>query len=177
MKYHELEITGYRKSKRVGRGIAAGRGKTAGRGTKGQKARAGSSAKPGFAGGSNPLMQKLPKLPGFRSHRAPAENVYTGQLERFGGKTVDANMLAEAGLISSPYVRVKLLVKGDLTKKVTVKLPAASEPAVAVVEKAGGSFERVARLGRPKTSAKSKGAKTPKAEEAAKPKKPAASTE
>jgi large subunit ribosomal protein L15 len=154
MKYHELQVSSYRTRKRVGRGIAAGRGKTAGRGTKGQKARTGSSAKPGFAGGSNPLMQKLPKLPGFRSHRVAAENVYTGQLERFGGKTVDATVLAEAGLISNPYVTVKLIVKGELTKKVTVKLPAASVQAVAAVEKAGGSFEQTARLGRPKTSTK-----------------------
>jgi large subunit ribosomal protein L15 len=154
MKYHELKTTSYRKSKRVGRGIAAGRGKTAGRGTKGQKARAGSSAKPGFAGGSNPLMQKLPKLPGFRSHRAPAESVYTGQLEQFGGKTVDAKVLADAGIISNPYVRVKLVVQGGLTKKVTVKLPLASQAAIAVVEKAGGSFEETARLSRPKTAEK-----------------------
>jgi large subunit ribosomal protein L15 len=154
MKYHQLQTTSSRKAKRVGRGISAGRGKTAGRGTKGQKARAGSSAKPGFAGGSNPLMQKLPKLPGFRSHRVPAENVYTGQLEQFGGKTVDAKVLAEAGLASSPYVRIKLLAKGELTKKVTVKLPAASGPAIAAVEAAGGAFEETARLQRPKTSAK-----------------------
>ncbi|HVI60876.1 MAG TPA: 50S ribosomal protein L15, partial [Candidatus Saccharimonadales bacterium] len=137
----------------VGRGIAAGRGKTAGRGTKGQKSRAGSSAKPGFAGGSNPLMQKLPKLPGFRSHRTPAETVYTGQLEQFANKTVSAETLAEAGLISNPYVTVKLLVKGNLAKKVTVKLPAASASAVAAIEKAGGSFEPTARLSRPKTKA------------------------
>src|SRR5688572_29431933 len=104
MKYHQLTSSKNRKARRVGRGIAAGRGKTAGRGTKGQGARAGSSAKPGFAGGSNPLMQKLPKLPGFRSHRTPPENVYTGQLEQFGGKTADAHALAKAGLISSPYV-------------------------------------------------------------------------
>jgi large subunit ribosomal protein L15 len=154
MKYHELQTTSYKTRKRVGRGIAAGRGKTAGRGTKGQKARAGSSAKPGFAGGSNPLMQKLPKLPGFRSHRTPAENVYTGQLGQFSGKTVDAHVLAEAGIISSPYVRVKLIVKGELTKKVAVKLPAASVTAIAAVEKAGGSFEKVERLGRPKVSDK-----------------------
>ncbi|HEX5744332.1 MAG TPA: 50S ribosomal protein L15, partial [Candidatus Saccharimonadales bacterium] len=126
-------------------------GKTAGRGTKGQKARAGSTAKPGFAGGSNPLMKKLPKLPGFRSYHAAAETVYTGQLERFGGKTVDAKALAEAGLISSPYVKVKLIAKGELTKKVAVKLPAASASAVDAVQKAGGSFEQTARLGRPKT--------------------------
>lgn len=156
MKYHELQTESYRTRKRVGRGIAAGRGKTAGRGTKGQKARAGSSAKPGFAGGSNPLMQKLPKLPGFRSHRTAAENVYTSQLERFGGKTVDAKVLAEAGIISNPYVRVKLIVKGDLRKKVAVKLPAASEAAIAAVESAGGTFEKTARLSRAKTSVKSK---------------------
>lgn len=156
MKYHELQISRSKSSKRVGRGIAAGKGKTAGRGTKGQKSRAGSSAKPGFAGGSNPLMQKLPKLPGFKSHRPVIENVYTGQLEQFSGKTVDAAVLAEAKLISNPYVTVKLITKGDLTKKVIVKLPKASASAIAAVQKAGGSFEQTARLSRPKTSAKTK---------------------
>ncbi len=155
MKFNELQTTPSKSSRRVGRGIAAGLGKTAGRGTKGQKARACSSAKPGFAGGPNPLMQKLPKLPGFKSHRVAPENVYTGQLEQFGGKTVTAETLAEAGLISNAYVSVKLLSKGDLTKKVTVKLPKASATAIEAVEKAGGSFEKTARLGRPKT-AKSK---------------------
>ena len=154
MKYHELQTTKQKQSTRVGRGIAAGRGKTAGRGTKGQGARTGSKAKPGFAGGSNPLMQKLPKLPGFRSHKPKAETVYTGQLEQFAGKTVDASVLAEAGLISNAYVTVKLLVKGDLTKKVTVKLPKASATAIAAVQKAGGSFEAAKRLQRPQTAPK-----------------------
>ncbi|HEY5152791.1 MAG TPA: 50S ribosomal protein L15 [Candidatus Saccharimonadales bacterium] len=154
MKYHELQLSKDKNRKRVGRGIAAGKGKTAGRGTKGQKSRTGSSAKPGFAGGSNPLMQKLPKLPGFRSHKTAPENVYTGQLEQFGGKTVDANVLAEAGLISSPYVKVKLITKGELTKKVTVKLSSASESAIAAVQAAGGTFEPVQRLARAKTSTK-----------------------
>lgn len=161
MKYHELQISRSKSSKRVGRGIAAGKGKTAGRGTKGQKSRAGSSAKPGFAGGSNPLMQKLPKLPGFKSHRPATENVYTGQLEQFSNKTVDATTLAEAKLISNPYVTVKVLTKGELTKKVTVKLPKASASAIAAIQKAGGSFEPTHRLGRPKTSANAaKAAKT-----------------
>ncbi|MEK7594715.1 MAG: 50S ribosomal protein L15 [Patescibacteria group bacterium] len=154
MKFHELNLTKSKNRKRVGRGISAGKGKTAGRGTKGQGARAGSSAKPGFAGGSNPLMQKLPKLPGFRSYRTAPENVYTGQLEQFGGKTVDAQVLADAGIISNAYVKVKLIAKGDLTKKVTVKLPAASAVAIEKVQSAGGSFEKTARLSRPKTSTK-----------------------
>ena len=153
MKYHQLRAVKPRPGKRVGRGIAGGQGKTAGRGTKGQKSRTGYSANPGFAGGSNPLMQKLPKLPGFRSYHTAAETVYTGQLESLG-LSIDAHRLAQAGLISNPYVVVKLLVKGDLTKKVTVKLPQASMNAITAVEKAGGSFERTARLQRSNTSTK-----------------------
>lgn len=154
MKFNELKANKNKTTKRLGRGISSGKGKTAGRGTKGQGARTGSSKKPGFAGGSNPLMQKLPKLPGFRSYRSPAENVYTGQLDQFANKTVDASALAAAGLISSPYVKVKLITKGELTKKVTVKLSAASESAIAAVESAGGSFVKSARLSRDKTSTK-----------------------
>jgi len=154
MKYHELNLKAAKAPKRVGRGIAAGQGKTAGRGTKGQGSRTGSKAKPGFAGGSNPLMQQLPKLPGFKSHRTAPEVVYTGQLDQFAGKTVDAETLAQAGLISHAYVSVKLIRKGEVTKKVTVKLTKASESAVAAVQAAGGSFEPTARLQRPVTSTK-----------------------
>ncbi len=156
MKYHELTTSKNKSAKRVGRGIAAGQGKTAGRGTKGQGSRTGSSAKPGFAGGSNPLMQKLPKLPGFNSHRTPPENVYTGQLDQFANKTIDSTVLASAKLISNPYVKVKLILKGEVTKKVTVKLTGASQSAIAAIESAGGTFESVPRLGRPKTSKNAK---------------------
>ena len=147
MKYNELTLTAKKSNKRVGRGIAAGQGKTAGRGTKGQRSRTGSSRKPGFAGGQLPVMQRLPKLPGFRSIRVPAETVYTGQLDAIKG-TVDNITLAEAGITSSPYVRVKLVVKGDVTKKVTVKLQAASETAIAAVTKAGGTFAKTPQVKR-----------------------------
>lgn len=149
MKFNELQTTRVKQSRRVGRGIAAGQGKTAGRGTKGYGARTGSKARPGFTGGQNPLMQKLPKLPGFRSHKVAAETVYTGQLEVLGSKTVTTESLANAGLISSPFVRVKLLLKGDLTKALTVELQGASANAVAAIESAGGSFKKVLRQGRP----------------------------
>jgi large subunit ribosomal protein L15 len=150
MKYNELQIEKNKAPKRVGRGIAAGQGKTAGRGTKGQMSRTGSHKKPGFEGGQNPLMQRLPKLHGFNAHRIAAEEVYTGDLNQFAGKTVDSFTLSEAGLISSPFVRVKLLLNGeDLTKKTTVKLDGASAGAIAAVQKAGGSFEKVARTARP----------------------------
>ena len=149
MKFHELQVKSKGSPKRVGRGIAAGQGKTAGRGTKGQRSRTGSSRKPGFAGGQLPLMQRLPKLPGFRSIRVPAENVYTGQLDAIKG-TVDNFSLAEAGITTSPYVRVKLVVKGDVSKKVDVKVQAASEAAIAAVQKAGGSFTETPQVKRSK---------------------------
>ena len=161
MKFNDLTVSKNRSAKRVGRGIAAGQGKTAGRGTKGQKARTGSSRKPGFEGGQNPLMQRLPKLHGFKSHHTKPENVYTGQLSAVKGKTVDNFALAEAGLVTNPHVSVKLLVKGEVSKAVTVKLQAASENAIAAVQKAGGTFTRVGRVERPVT-------KKSKAEKAAK---------
>jgi large subunit ribosomal protein L15 len=98
-------------------------------------------------------MQLLPKLRGFNSSRVRSETIHTGQLEQYASKTVDAALLSENGHISSPYVVVKLLVgKGELTKKVVVKLQAASATAVEVVQKAGGSFEVVPRAMRSQTN-------------------------
>lgn len=153
MKYNELQSAHKSSPKRVGRGIAAGQGKTAGRGTKGQGSRTGSSKKPGFEGGQNPLMQRLPKLHGFRSFKVAAENVYTDQLDNIKG-TVDNAAVAAAGLVSSPYVKVKLLHRGPVTKKVSVSLQGASQPAIEAVQKAGGSFSVTARQPRPVTSTK-----------------------
>jgi large subunit ribosomal protein L15 len=167
MKFHELKVASKGSPKRVGRGISAGQGKTAGRGTKGQRSRTGSSKKPGFAGGQLPLMQRLPKLPGFRSIRVPMENVYTGQLDAIKG-VIDNFSLADASVTSSPYVRVKLVVKGDVTKKADVKLQAASEAAIAAVQKAGGTFAAVDQVKRSKLD------KNEKTEMAAKPARPAA---
>ncbi len=156
MKIHELQTGKKQTSKRVGRGIAAGGGKTAGRGTKGQSSRTGGKVRPGFEGGQNPLYMRLPKLPGFRSNRPKAELVYTGQLDQFAGKTADNFTVANAGLTSSPYVKVKLISNGEVTKKVTVKLQAASESAVAAVQKAGGSFAKTPQVGRSKQAKEDK---------------------
>lgn len=143
MKFHELQVDAKQNKKRVGRGISAGQGKTAGRGTKGQKARTGSSIRATFMGGQGPLMQRIPKHRGFKSLRVPAQVVYTSALEVFAGKTADMTSLFEAGLISSPFQAVKIILQGELKGKVTVKAPNASKGAVAAIEKAGGSFEKV----------------------------------
>jgi large subunit ribosomal protein L15 len=163
MKYNELQIDSHRRASRVGRGISAGQGKTAGRGTKGQKSRTGKTRRPGFEGGQNPLMQRLPKLRGFRSYKTKMELVYTGDLNDLKG-TVTNESVAAAGLVSSPYVRVKLVQRGELSAKVTVSLQAASQGAVEAIQKAGGSFSVVAQQGRQAKVA---------AEEIAKPKRAA----
>lgn len=149
MKFNELSITKNKKATRVGRGISAGKGKTAGRGTKGQGARKSGGVRPGFEGGQMPLYMRIPKLRGFRSLRTPATNVNTGQLETLNKSVVDTKVLAEAGLIENPYLKVKLIAKGDLSKKVAVKLQAGSASAIQAVEKAGGSFEVTAQVKRP----------------------------
>ena len=143
MKIHELNATPNKKNKRVGRGIAAGQGKTAGRGTKGQKARTGKKLRPGFEGGQLPLMMRLPKLKGFKSVRTPAQVVYTSQLEKFAGKTVDNMVLAEAGVVATAYHNVKIVLKGELSAAVTVKVQGATKGALEAIQAAGGTFEKI----------------------------------
>jgi large subunit ribosomal protein L15 len=156
MKYNQLQAKATKKTNRVGRGIAAGQGKTAGRGTKGQMSRTGSKKNPGFEGGQNPLLQRLPKLRGFTSHKTMAEVVYTGQLNALSDKVIDSQVLAQNNLISSAYVRIKLISKGEVTRKFDVKLNSASESAISSISSAGGSFVKVAILDRPVTSNKKK---------------------
>ncbi len=148
MKYDQLQVERQTKARRAGRGIAAGRGKTAGRGTKGQGSRKSGGVRPGFEGGQMPLYMRLPKARGFKSKRLKPQTVYTGQLEQVKKTIVDTTALFETGLISSPYVPVKLILGGQLTSKKTVRLPGASQAAAAAIKKAGGDFSRVERLGR-----------------------------
>lgn len=147
MKYNELILRQNKVKKRVGRGISAGGGKTAGRGTKGQGARKSSGVRPGFEGGQMPLYMRVPKLRGFKSKRAKAEIVYTEQLESIKNTLIDNEILFREGIVSSPNTNVKLIVKGKLQAKKSIKIQAASAPAIAMVEKAGGNFIKNARQG------------------------------
>ena len=153
-KYNELILNRQRVTKRSGRGISAGRGKTGGRGTKGQGARKSGGVRPGFEGGQMPLYKRLPHLRGFKSHKTPPEVVYTAQLEDIKKSTIDSQALFEAGLISSPYVRVKLILKGELKSKKDVRLGTASQSAQDALKTAGGSFTPTDRLATPKKTAK-----------------------
>lgn len=143
MKIHELTTANNKNKKRVGRGISAGQGKTAGRGTKGQKSRTGKKLSAGFEGGQTPLMMRIPKLKGFRSHRPKPQIVYTENLKLVTGKTIDNVTLTEAGLIATPFHGVKIITRGPIAKAFTVKVQAASASAIAAIEKAGGTYEAI----------------------------------
>ena len=152
MKFNELNTTKNRKSKRVGRGIAAGKGKTAGRGTKGQNARAGSGRKPGFEGGQNPLNKRIPKLRGFTPFWKQSITITTTQLNNFKG-LVDNFALYEAKILTSPSDAARVVLKDEVKTKVNVKLQGASQGAIDAITKAGGSFQQVPRV---KSAGKSK---------------------
>ena len=143
MKYHELQISANKDKKRVGRGIAAGGGKTAGRGTKGQNSRTGKKLRATFQGGSGSLVRRAPKARGFKSLRTPAQVVYLEHLAAFKGKTADNFSLYEAGYIATPFHTVKVIARGELKDKVTLKVQGASASVKQAIEKAGGSFEKV----------------------------------
>ena len=146
MKYNDLVVNKNTRPSKKGRGIAAGQGKTAGRGTKGQKARTGHSKMPtGFMGGQRAIMQAVPKLKGFKSFHAKAEVVYTDRLNDLSGK-VDNLTLAENGLITNPYVKVKVITRGELKAKIELETQFASKTAIEAIKKAGGSFKKVAIL-------------------------------
>src|SRR6185369_3435443 len=164
MKIHELKLESAKDKKRVGRGIGSGYGKTAGRGTKGQNARTGGGVRPGFEGGQNPLAKRLPKKRGFSAINPTVYQVVNvSALERFkAGAVVDAAALAAAGLVKKADQRIKLLSRGELTKKFTIKVTAASAAAVKAVEAAGGTVEVVKFVAAP-----SKKATRPKTEEQA----------
>lgn len=140
MKYNELNLNAHKRGNRVGRGISAGQGKTANRGTKGQGSRTGKGRRPGFEGGSNPLMQRIPKLRGFTPFWDKPVAITTDKINAMSG-TVDNFSLFNVGLIDSPYCNVRVVVRGEITKKLQVKLQAASAGAVELIQKAGGSFE------------------------------------
>ena len=148
MKVNQLKTKTTKKSRRVGRGIAAGKGKTCGRGSNGQKSRSGWRRRAGFEGGQNPLFRKLPKLPGFKSHRKPPQIVYSHQLNQFkANQTVTGKTLAEAGIIKSPYWKIKLIGGSKPVEiALTVQLPKASKSVVDQIVKAGGNFEVVDQI-------------------------------
>jgi large subunit ribosomal protein L15 len=141
MKVHDLKPApgSSRDRRRVGRGTAGKGGKTAGRGTKGQGAR--DNVKPGFEGGQLPLTQRIPKLKGFKNPFRVEYNVINlDTLENFEGDVVSPDTLRAVGLIHK-HGLVKVLGRGELTRRLQVSAHAYSAPARAAIEAAGGQAE------------------------------------
>jgi large subunit ribosomal protein L15 len=127
--------------RRVGRGIGSGLGKTAGRGHKGQKARAGGFHKVGFEGGQMPLQRRLPKR-GFVSLSADDKaEVRLGDLAKVEGDVIDLAALKKAGVVPHLASRAKVILSGEISRKVTVKGLGVTKGARAAIEAVGGSIE------------------------------------
>jgi len=139
-----------KKRMRVGRGIGSGKGKTAGRGGKGQTARSGVRIK-GFEGGQMPLHRRLPKR-GFNNiFRLEFVEINLDRLQEAvdsklvdAKETVTAESLVKAGVLRRARDGVRLLGRGAIKAKLNIEVHGASKPAIAAVEKAGGSVKILA---------------------------------
>lgn len=148
MKLHELKPAkgSVQKAKRIGRGEGSGYGGTSTKGNKGGQSRAGYKRKLGHEGGQMPIQRRTPKR-GFKNpHRVEYKAINVGQLdqwaEAYNVTEFTIESLYEIG-ITSKTDRVKLLAKGEVKGKFTVKVDAASEKAKSLIEAAGGVVEVV----------------------------------
>jgi large subunit ribosomal protein L15 len=126
-----------KRAKRVGRGIGGRGGKTAGRGTKGQRAR--NTVARGFEGGQMPMKQRVPKLRGFTNpFRVEYQAINLDVLDALEESDVTPEVLASHGLLHKGAL-VKVLARGEITRKVTVSAHAVSKAAEAAIVAAGGT--------------------------------------
>ena len=147
MKLHELAPAAgsTQENFRKGRGAGSGNGKTAGKGHKGQNARSGGGVRPGFEGGQIPLSRRLPKR-GFNNVFAKEYaivNVETINSVFEDGAVVNAETLIEKGVVKKLFDGVKVLGRGEITKKVTVQAAIFSASAKEKIEAVGGKCEVV----------------------------------
>ena len=146
MKLHELSpaVGSAKAAWRKGRGAGSGNGKTAGKGHKGQNARSGGGVRLGFEGGQIPLYRRLPKR-GFTNVFATTYAIVNVEaLNAFeDGAVVNAEALLEKGIIKKALDGVKILGRGELTKKVTVQAAIFSASAKEKIESVGGKCEVV----------------------------------
>ena len=131
-----------KRRKRLGSGESSGHGKTSGKGHKGQKARSGGSIRLGFEGGQMPLIRRLPKR-GFNNtaFKTRYAVVNLDDLEALAeGSTVDEALLRKEGLVRGNVDGVKILARGEITKKLTITGAKFSEAAKRKIEAAGGKI-------------------------------------
>ncbi len=144
MKLHEImPADGHRKEgKRKGRGTGSGLGKTGGRGHKGQWARSGGGVRPGFEGGQLPLFRRLPKRGFTNAFAVKYAEVNVEELELFDdGTVVTPEVLKAVGIVRKELDGVKILGRGELTKRLEVKAAKFSKTAEEKIKAAQGTIE------------------------------------
>ncbi len=126
-------------ARRVGRGIGSGLGKTAGRGHKGQKSRAGGFHKVGFEGGQMPLQRRLPKRGFVSMTNSRNVEVCLSELDKLPVDEVDLLTLVQANLVPPLALSAKVILSGEISRKIVLKGVGATKGAKAAIEAAGGS--------------------------------------
>ncbi len=144
MSLHELKpnqgATHYKK--RVGRGTSSGNGKTSGRGQKGQNSRSGGGVRLGFEGGQTPLYKRLPKKGFTNPFRKEYAVVNVSELNRYKeGTVVTPELLLKDRVVRKVLDGIKILGRGKLEVKLTVKAHKFSASAVKAIEAVGGQTE------------------------------------
>lgn len=124
--------------RRVGRGMGSGLGKTAGRGHKGQKSRAGGFHKVGFEGGQMPLQRRLPKHGFVSLTNARNVEVRLSEIDALPHDEIDLLSLVQANIVSQHALSAKVILSGEIKRKVTLKGIGATKGAKAAIEAAGG---------------------------------------
>jgi large subunit ribosomal protein L15 len=127
--------------KRVGRGIGSGMGKTAGRGHKGQKARSGGFHKVGFEGGQMPLHRRLPKRGFVSLTKGDTVEVRLSSLDKLPVDDIDILVLKQAGVVPNAALAAKVILNGEIKRRVKLRGLLVTKGARAAIEKAGGSVE------------------------------------
>jgi large subunit ribosomal protein L15 len=129
--------------KRVGRGPGSGHGHTASRGHKGAQSRSGFSFKRGFEGGQMPLHRRVPKRGFHNPFRVEYAVVNLDTLAEVfeAGSAVTPELLRERGLVRQSRARIKVLGRGDISKKLTVQAHKFSGTAAEKIAAAGGTTE------------------------------------
>ena len=130
-----------RNSKRRGRGHGSGLGKSAGRGDKGAGQRSGFKRRSWFEGGQMPLSRRLPKRGFTNNFKKEFQIVNIGNLDGIEEQKIDANVMYEKGLVSSPFKPIKVLGSGDLKQSVYIVATEFSKSAKEKIEKSGGTAQ------------------------------------
>ena len=130
--------------RRVGRGIGSGLGKTAGRGHKGQKSRTGGFHKVGFEGGQMPIQRRLPKRGFVSLQKSKTAEVRLSDLSKLTESAIDISILKQAHVVPREAEFAKVILSGEITRKVTLKGLLVTKGAKAAIEAKGGNIEESA---------------------------------